>query len=438
MILFSKFFLPALLLILGAFVASATDSAFQHPSIMSNQVGLNGLKSRVKSDPAAKLGYAQLKQSKYAALSRPHTPYAIVHTVASAGNKYETAFRGDAQAAHATALMWVISGDKKYRDKAIAILDDWSAKFEKLDSDKSSSHQVWLEAAWAVPIWIAAADIIRYYNKGEAGWPPEKIAAFDRYLNILVKTARKAKDADNNWGTSATLAIMAAAVYQNDRPAYDESLALHKRHLASISKKDGALGPDYLRDPWHPQYTICTWIQTCEIAWNQGDDLYGLKLDGQSEPRLALCLEHFAKLFIGQLSNPAGLKKGDYKNAHLGRQGYEIAFNHYLGREDLSAALPTFAKIVPDWRPGGIDNHFLAWDCLTHGGLAKDEESHLVKSAQQTYYSWTNAEGDTIRAGFRGLHDGQVKLILSNGRLYDYSLDELDAASQALAKRLAK
>jgi hypothetical protein len=345
---------------------------FKHPGMMSTQEGLATLKNRVESNPCAKLGYEQLKKSDFANLSRPHTPYPVVYVASSAGNKYEAAFRGDAQAAHATALMWVITGDTRYRDKAMSILNDWAVtnKDIKLAEGDANPPQPQLEAAWAVPIWIAAADIIRYYDQGAAGWPPECIAAFDQFLDRMVTLAREARHHSNNWATSATLAIMAAAVYQNDAAAYAEAVELYKQHLSFISKPSGALGPDYLRDPWHPQYTVLTWMQTCEIAWNQGDDLYGITLDEQSEPRLALCLEHFSRLFLGELPDPQGLKKGNYRDSQKERQGYDIGYNHYICRKNMESSLPFFAKMVSEWRPGEIDDHFMAWDTLTHGELS--------------------------------------------------------------------
>lgn len=362
---------------------AADKRKFKHPSILTTQTGLATLKERITTVPSAKLGYEQLKQSKFADLSRPHTPYAVVKVVPSGSCKEEDAFRDDAHAAHATALMWVKTGDKRYRDKAMSILNDWSTTYEKIVVSNEFAAQAQLEAAWAAPIWTAAADIVRYYDGGSAGWKHDQIAAFDRFLNSMVKTARGARNSDNNWGTSSTLAIIAAAVYQEDEAAYTEAVALHKRHLRSISKKSGALGPDYLRDPWHPQYTVLTWINTCEIAWNQGDDLYGLKLDGQSVPRLAICLEHFAKLFLGKLPNPKGLRRGDYKDSHKKKQGYEMAFNHFIERQHLAKSIPTFVEMVPDWRPGGIDAHFVAWDTLTHGGLDSEQPPSMDQREQQ-------------------------------------------------------
>lgn len=347
--------------------AAAEGREFKHPGVLSTQSDLSALRERVNSNACARTGFEQLISSRYADLSRPHTPYSTVFVVAGAGNKYEAAFRGDAHAAHATALMWVISGDSRYRDKSMAILDDWAATYRDIEVTKGSPSQAYLEAAWAAPIWTAAADIIRYYDNGAADWNPDRIAAFDQFLDRLVNTARGARRRDDNWGASATLAIMAAAVYQEDDAAYAEAVNLYRSRLSAISRKSGVLKSDeYLRDPWHPQYTILAWIQTSEIAWNQGDDLYGLQLDGQSEPRLALILDHFAKLFRGELPDPEGIKKGNYRDSDKNRQGYDMAFNHYIGRQRMALTMPSFAKMVPTSRAGGFDELFVAWDKLTH------------------------------------------------------------------------
>lgn len=359
------------LFVCASSTVAVEQRVFNHPGLMSSGTDLAALNVRATFHPIAHLGYEQLKQSPFADLARPHTPYAVVSVVAHKENEHEKAFRGDAHAAHATALMWVISQDERYRDKTMSILDDWAASYEGMKSIHTSARQTWLEAAWAAPVWTAAAELIRYYDGGKAGWKPEKVAAFDHFISRLVSTAGEARNMNNNWATSATLAIMAAAVYQENEAAYTEAITLYRQQLQSISMKNGALRTDYLRDPWHPQYTLLTWLQTCEIAWNQGDNLYDITLDGQSQPRLAICLEHFSNLFLGELPDPAGLKRGEYLGSHKDRQGYEIAFNHFIGRRHLDASMPALVKIMNTWRPGGIDNHFMAWDTLTHGGLAQ-------------------------------------------------------------------
>ncbi len=391
-------FLFALLLNVGAAAASEVRE-FKHPGVPSTQSDLSSLRERVNSNACARMGFERLKSSRYADLERPHTPYATVSVVAGKGNKYEAAFRGDAQAAHATALMWVITGDLRYRDKSMAILDDWAATYRDIKVARGNPSQAYLEAAWAAPIWTAAADIIRYYDNGAAGWNPDRMAAFDQFLDRLVSTARGARQRDDNWGTSATLAIMAAAVYREDAAAYAEAVKLYASRLSAISRKSGVLKSDeYLRDPLHPQYTILAWIQAGEIAWNQGDDLYGLQLDGQPQPRLALILEHFATLFLGELPDPAGLKMGKYRDSHKNRQGYDMAFNHYIGRQGMASSMPSFARMVPTWRPGGIDELFVAWDTLSHSEHCFQEQD-VTPSLQQTPNGADAGDSQKLSAG---------------------------------------
>ncbi len=327
-----------------------------------------GLKNWVVNDHSGQVAYAQLRSNGYSSLSRAASPFATVYVVASGGSLSEAAFRDDAQAAHALALMWVITGDVRYRDKAMANLNAWATTNQAiLPAKGTGAEQVQLETAWALPIWLAAADIIRYYDHGAAHWAPNKIADFDAFIDRMKSQARKAFGRNNNWATSAVFAVMAAAVYQENQTDYALTLTNYRKLLASISKTDGSLGPDYLRDPHHPQYTVLTWMQASELAWNQGDDLWSITLDGQATPRLALVLENFSKLFLGELPNPKGLAKGDFKNSQLDRQGYDLGFHHYIGRMHLNTTLPVFTRMVPAWRPGDIDDHFMAWDTLTHG-----------------------------------------------------------------------
>jgi hypothetical protein len=248
-------------------------------------------------------------------------------------------------------------------------LDDWAGTFEGLEVIKGGTSQSNLEASRAATVWIAAADIIRFYRMGAANWASERILVFNHFIDNLIAEARGKLEDNSNRGMSATLACLSAAVFQEDEKAYNEAIELHKKRVGMISLMNGALGPDYLSDPWHAQATIISWIHISEIAWIQGDDIYGSILDDQLEPRLAICLEHFAKLFLGKIPNPEGLLRGDYRGSHMELQGYYVAFNHFIVRKDLRDVMPTFYAMVPGWVPGGFSSHFVAWDTLSHAGV---------------------------------------------------------------------
>ena len=185
---------------------------FVHPCVLSSQQDLDRIKYRVNYEPgsAAALGWSRLRSSSYASLTYQHYPYSNVVVVGSGSTNSETQFRNDGQAAWAHALQWVVTGDTRYRDKALTIMNDWANTFVLMSpAPGTSSSQVQLEAAWYAPVWAAAADILRYYNQGAAGWPSTNIAKFDVMLDYLYGKAAQAATRNNNWGASAALAMIA-------------------------------------------------------------------------------------------------------------------------------------------------------------------------------------------------------------------------------------
>ena len=98
-------------------------------------------------------------------------------------------------------------------------------------------------------------------------------------------------------------------------------------------------------------------------------DLYEATFDGKTTPRLAVILEYFANLMLGNTQHPCG---GSWSYDYLGQydrfDNYEVAYNHYINRLNANY-LPVFAEMVEDfWRNDvGADAHFLLWSRLTHG-----------------------------------------------------------------------
>lgn len=353
------------ILVIMLFTTDSYGETFLHPGILNSEENLNKLRHRYVNDQIPAAALSMLLDSQLGDVSRLYTPHKIVEVESHVSNSYEEAFRNDAHAARANALLWVMTDDKKYLSKAMRILDEWAVTFHAIKVTKGSSSQAYLEAAWALPIWISAAEIIRYYDGGKAKWSDKSIRQFDQFVLKLHSYSKKARKA-NNWGASATLSHIAVGVYLNNEAIFYEGIEWFEHSLKTLSTEDGALTADYIRDTWHPQYTLVAWIQTAEIAWNQGIDLYSLQFGREKKPRLEVVFEHFSKLFIGELGNPEGLKKGNYKNAHLNRPGYQIAFNHYINRSNRGEYLPALEKMVQYWYPGGFKDLFMSWDGLTH------------------------------------------------------------------------
>ncbi|NEE49074.1 hypothetical protein G3M55_31290, partial [Streptomyces sp. SID8455] len=100
--------------------------------------------------------YDQMMGSKYASLSRTAKPRAIVECGSySNPNNGCTDEREDAIAAYTLSLAWYITQDSRYAQKAIQIMDAWSAVIR----DHTNSNAP-LQTGWAGSTWPRAAEII--------------------------------------------------------------------------------------------------------------------------------------------------------------------------------------------------------------------------------------------------------------------------------------
>jgi len=388
-------------------VAIVPPRPLVHPSVLNSEQELDRIRHRVYWEPGsvAALGWSRLRASSYASLAYQHLAYSNVVVVGSGTCSSETQYRNDGQAAWAHALQWAITGDGRHRDKALAIMNDWAGTFVLMSpASGTSSSQLQLEAAWYAPVWVAAADILRYFHRGAAGWASHDIARFDAMLDYLHGKAAQAAARNNNWGASAALAMIAVGAYQENQARFDAGIQAWRDNLVKVNaavSNNGFIN-EVCRDTIHPQYTLQVWMQAAEIAWKNEIDLYGMAFSGSAVPQLAINLENFARLFLGRALPPcdsAFLAKYDYVGAQSHSGAYDIAFNHYVLRMG-STGLPHYSDLVINhWRPGGVDGHFNPWSTLTHGHLS---EGIPAVSALGIWNPASNAfarmlsEGDTL------------------------------------------
>ena len=340
------------------------------------------------SYPKTKIGYDRLLRSSSAQLSYVHVPYESVYFVAAGGSSSEAQFRADATAARAHALLGLLKNDQVHIDKAITIINDWASTMKGWTTNMPRQPQ--LETAWALPIWISAADILSYYKKGQPGENKRDVSRFDlpkfkEFALMQYNEAYKASKNISNWGSSANLALISYGVFVDDIPKVLEAINNTKTLMGHMAGLKG-FNPETCRDTVHPQYTNVGVLQVAEIAYNYkyklGNDpaldLYSF-LGKSGNVLIPEFLEYYSKMFTGAAADPCngvwtqtGAPAGGY--SFVGEWDrydlYTIAYHHYLKRTNSvnPAKLAEFKYVTDNLTPTRSfnDDHFILWGLLTH------------------------------------------------------------------------
>ena len=264
---------------LGMSGSLASAVTFVHPGVLNTQSSLNLAGSQVISGNSVRTA-AYEKVTEFIKGHKYPTSFPSTVVVGSDGatSPSKKQIRSDAELVYATALEWAETGNVEYADQAIAILNGWSYNFKKyaLLNSKTNPNQTDLEASWTTPSFVAAAEIIRYYqvNGKGAGWAAADINQFSNYLNtVLNNYIVKVPDYSNNWDATSGYAQMAIGVFLNNTTVYQAGEAFIKHYLPIVIEPDGTL-PELCerKDCVHYQYSLTAFSYAAEIARIQGDN----------------------------------------------------------------------------------------------------------------------------------------------------------------------
>lgn len=253
---------------------------FSHPGIINDKTRLDHLHSTTLGAEKS-IAYEQVKSYLQQNSLQDNFP-SVIYVKASGSTPTEIQFRQDPITAYGFALKWVRTGDAKDAEQAIRILNGWTYNFKKMDvAEGTQMLQTQLEAAWVIPTLAATAEILKWYQPidgNSSGWYYSDIESFSSFLVQLMSYVEPMiKDIDqdsrryNNWGASAGYARIAAGVFLDNKPMYDDGIRLVKKLIPEIIKTDGEVYELCSRDCGHPQYSMNALTYAAEIARIQSD-----------------------------------------------------------------------------------------------------------------------------------------------------------------------
>jgi hypothetical protein len=328
---------PGVMLLMIAFNQSTyAQRTFAHPGISHKRSDLDRMKYMVQAGKEPwKSSFQNLSQNPYAsynyAVQGDPSVTRLVEPSSIAGYNYEK-FKYDALAAYYNAIMWYITGDERHAKKSVQCFNAW-ANITHIESNGTKA----LDAGRVIWKMLEGAEIIKSTYTGWAQSDIAKFKAmlvYPGYSTTVEPTAAiNAEDATFYWymyngdpgrhgnqGHFAMRGIMAMGIFLDNEVMYDRAL----RYMMGMPHRTDDLpypsgprttsaSPSYTSD-YYDEYTLNATVGTtpdygynepianyiwengqpqeasrdqshtitavaiintlCEIAWNQGDDMY--------------------------------------------------------------------------------------------------------------------------------------------------------------------
>lgn len=366
-----------------ACLASAYGQGFVHPGLLHTQAALDRAKAQVDAGAEPWLsGWKRLAANSHAAATWKARPSDTVYRGTGTPENYANLYN-DIAAAYANALDWRIKGDTAHAQAAARILDAWSDQLKVISgtSDKYLAAGIYgYELANAVelmrgyPGWSGFArsrDLLRnvFYPMNHDFLAGHNGACISHYWA--------------NWDLVNMASMLAIGILADDRAIYDEAVAYFKTGAGngSIDKVVWYLHPGGLgqwqeagRDQGHCLLGPAILGAVCEMAWSQGDDLYGFDDD-----RALKGFEYVAKYNLGDSVPYATYDNCDHVNQTVIatdgrgelRPGWELIYNHYVVLKGRTAPYcQRFAeKVRPEGGGGDYGPNSGGYDQLGYGTL---------------------------------------------------------------------
>ncbi|MDC0773101.1 alginate lyase family protein [Streptomyces sp. HD] len=368
--------------------ATAASTSFAHPGMLHTRADLERMAAKVKAGaPRYTEGFAKLTANRHSQSTWRPNPLATP-TRGGGGPQNYGALYNDIHAAYQNALRWKITGDTAHADAARDICNAWSGTLKGI-------------AGGSEVVLLAGIYGYQFANAGELirGYPGFDLA---RFQDMLVKhfypmnhwfINRETNCIGHywaNWELCSMASIMAIGILCDDRAKFNETVDYFHNGAGngSLAKaipyvyNDVGLAQwqESGRDQAHSMMGIGLMGTICEMAWNQGVDLYGA-----DDSRFRKACEYVARYNLGHdvpyttytwTNGPHCVETKQTVIGEGGRGGarpvWDRVYNHYVNRRGM--AMPNtremMARSGPEGGGGDYGPNSGGYDELGFGTLA--------------------------------------------------------------------
>lgn len=323
--------------------APMAQAAVSHPSLLHTEADFDRMREKVRAgEQPWKAAWDQLVASRNSQTNWGPRATPVIRRGTSPDNV--ALLFNDAAAAYQNALRWKISEDEAHAQNAVRLLNAWGATLTEVTGNADR-----FLAAGLYGYQLAnAAEIMRTYP----GWAAADFATFKEMMlrvfypmNNHFLVNHNGAHVENywaNWDLCNMASILAIGVLCDDQAKIDEAITYFKSgagngsiyHAVPILHSP-TLGQwqESGRDQPHTVMGVGLMASICEMAWNQGIDLFGY-----AEERFLAGAEYVAR----------------YNNLK------DVPFAHYSWRNGTTGARQT-QSVVSD---SGRGSSRSIWDTI--------------------------------------------------------------------------
>ncbi|MCW0482384.1 alginate lyase family protein [Gaoshiqia sediminis] len=347
------------------------NKTFVHPGLLLSQSDFTRIKAKVDAGAEPWIsGWNKLTGNSHASLN--YSPNPVVKLIRGGNSTEEpeadnySRAMNDVAAAYQLAIRWKITGDVAYANKSIQILNAWASTCTSISGNSNKA----LGAGIYGYQFANAAEIMRTYD----GWSSADFGVFKQWMLDVFYPVNKAF-IDTHWGTCIShywanwdlcnlASLMSIGVLTDRADIYNYAIKylIEGEGNGHLKKAVYYIHPDGLgqlqesgRDQGHALLCIGFLGDICEMAWKQGDDLYGY-----DDSRVLKGAEYAARynFNLGSVSfepynncdnvNHTVISETARGNA---RPIWEVIYNHYVKRQKMTA--PNVTLVANIHRPEG-------------------------------------------------------------------------------------
>ena len=394
---------------------------FVHPGLLSTDADFARMKFEVDAGAHPWTdSYKILMANSHASLNYEDHPADTLVCGSDDGTDNTGQLYNDIAAAYADSLVWKISGNTSYADKAVKICDDWSAQLTTISGGSNASDVDVAAGIYGYEFANVAENMRSYKDWGSS---PD----FARFQNMmmtafysvshdyLLNHNNLCQDADYpSWDELSYASILAIGVLCDNHALYNEAVSAYKSTTLCGGLPNsvyqvfpGLLGQlqESGSDQDHSSLTLGLLGAVGQMAWNQGDDLFSF-----DNNRLLSGAEYYAKYNLknsvpfANYENCQGVVQSNVSSTSRGKilPIWALIYNHYANIEGIAAPYSKqyIALTGSEGGGGNYGDDSSGYDLLGYTTLTCTVPDYTGNPAPTGLKTWVN--GSSVTLGWWG------------------------------------